>query len=172
MKNILVFATFLIFELFSKIKLNQQTFENVIYLFKVGLILLFEAILFSWKLLKILVKLLMFLFRKSYMFFKIFCELYQKTNKSNEKPKNNKPSSFFFIFSQRKRFIKSNFFHFQGTKRIPYSKESKDILKEWFTSNFHFPYASIKTKEELANKTRLNTRQVSFWLANERKKSK
>jgi len=125
MKNILVFATFLIFELFSKIKLNQQTFENVIYLFKVGLILLFEAILFSWKLLKILVKLLMFLFRKSYMFFKIFCELYQKTNKSNEKPKNNKPSSFFLFLVSANVSLKVIFFIFKEQKEYHTQKRAK-----------------------------------------------
>ena len=54
-----------------------------------------------------------------------------------------------------------------------YSREAKDILKNWINENESNPYASESQKIELAKQTSLTVKQITTWLINERfKKSK
>jgi len=45
-----------------------------------------------------------------------------------------------------------------------------DVLKQWFLSNISSPFPCNLTKEELAQKSGITTRQVSTWMTNERKR--
>ncbi len=96
MYNFILSTTFLIFEFFSKIKINKETFEAIGLLMKVGFIVLIESIYFSCKLLNIFFKLLICTIQKLYTAFKKFCELYKRTELSLEVQKNTKTSNFLF----------------------------------------------------------------------------
>lgn len=44
------------------------------------------------------------------------------------------------------------------------------ILQDWYNDNHINPYASFEEIQNLSSKTKLTTRQIKIWLANERKK--
>eukprot|EP01016_Furgasonia_blochmanni_P056941 TRINITY_DN9801_c0_g1_i2.p1 TRINITY_DN9801_c0_g1~~TRINITY_DN9801_c0_g1_i2.p1 ORF type:complete len:562 (+),score=74.56 TRINITY_DN9801_c0_g1_i2:350-2035(+) len=54
-------------------------------------------------------------------------------------------------------------------KKLP--PQSKDILKNWFSTNIDNPYPSPEVKEELCKLTNLTMRQLQNWFTNARKRS-
>ncbi|KAI8675700.1 Homeobox and c2h2 transcription [Fusarium keratoplasticum] len=55
-------------------------------------------------------------------------------------------------------------------KIVRHKKSSTKILKEWFASHTSHPYPTDGEKEDLAHRTGLSARQVSYWFINARRR--
>jgi len=121
-------TNFLVFQIFSRIKINQDTLEIGLFIFKNGLTFIFYSITYLMSFISLLIKLLTLIIKKSYFFCTIFFELYRRT-KSYDLDKNKKLSNYIYLAFFLYLIIN---FSQKITKRKPYSKESLDILKGWF----------------------------------------
>ena len=57
-------------------------------------------------------------------------------------------------------------------KRVSYSKESTNILNNWFIENQSMPYPTKVERKQLSDITHLTIQQVTYWMSNKRKKIK
>ena len=91
LKMIQYLTNFLVVQIFSRIKINQETLEIGLFVFKNGLSLIYYSITYLLNLLSLLIKLLTFIIKKSYFICTIFYELHRRS-KSFELDKNKKIS--------------------------------------------------------------------------------
>lgn len=154
----------------------QDAFKDVVFIAKSA----FKATKFTAKLIVSGFKISKHTINAGYIFTKDtynFCNNIQKLNskkqnfvKKRYKKINSKMKVFFsyyFVFSY---FFFTIFNLF--LVKLKFSLDALKVLKEWFEINRLNPYASKKVKAELAKKTNLSLKSITYWLLNKRRRIK
>jgi len=94
----------------------------------------------------------------------------KRTKYGRNKPKSTNSSSSMRTTPQSSSSSSSSSFNRDvgGRGRSQHSKEQRQVLEDWYKSNYHNPYPTIEERAILADSANMTSKQVNYWFINKR----